>query len=119
MRDSKNLKSENPTAKLKGPQAASWSSKLSVKSNFNFQKNESETESPANGMSYKDLYPFCPKSVFEISYHPVINFGQRKKFLDLPDEHPSLLVTLDPDQFAKDLKDLDPLGWDPLPCNFW
>jgi hypothetical protein len=40
------------------------------------------------------------------------------KILDLPDEHPSLFVTQDPDQFAKDLKDLDPMGWDPLPCIY-
>ena len=48
---------------------------------------------------------------------PVISFAQRGKVLDLSDDDPSLLVELDPDQFVKDLKQLDPNNWDPLPYN--
>ena len=47
----------------------------------------------------------------------VISFAQRGKVLDLSDDDPSLLVELDPDQFVKDLKQLDPNNWDPLPYN--
>ena len=48
---------------------------------------------------------------------PVISFAQRGKVLDLSDDDPSLIVELDPDQFVKDLKQLDPNNWDPLPYN--
>jgi hypothetical protein len=48
---------------------------------------------------------------------PAINFSQRDKILDLKDDDPSLYVAVDPDQFIKDLKALEPNHWDPLPCN--
>ena len=47
----------------------------------------------------------------------VIDFSLTSKVLELKDDDPSLIVVLDPDQFVKDLKDLDPNRWDPLPCN--
>ena len=47
----------------------------------------------------------------------MIDFSLTSKVLELKDDDPSLIVVLDPDQFVKDLKDLDPNRWDPLPCN--
>jgi hypothetical protein len=46
-----------------------------------------------------------------------IDFSQRAKILDLSDDDPSLIAVLDPDQFVRDLKEIDPMSWEPLPCN--
>ena len=48
---------------------------------------------------------------------PVIDISISAKVLDLKDNDPSLSVFLIPEQFVKDLKDLCPHSWDPLPCN--
>jgi hypothetical protein len=47
----------------------------------------------------------------------VTDFSRRDKVLDLNDDDPRLIVVLDPDQFVKDLKEMDPQNFDPLPCN--
>ena len=47
----------------------------------------------------------------------MIDFSRRDKFLDLKDDDPSLIMMLDPDEFVKDLKEMDPQNFDPLPCN--
>ena len=47
----------------------------------------------------------------------VLDFSLTGKVLDIKDDDPVLIVVLDPDQFVKDLKALDPNGWDPLPIN--
>ena len=39
------------------------------------------------------------------------------KILDLSNDDPSMYFELDPEQFIKDLKQLDPHNWDPLPIN--
>ena len=43
---------------IRGVQHASWSSKTSCKSNFDFQKNESETLSAAKGALYYSYLVF-------------------------------------------------------------
>lgn len=40
-----------------------------------------------------------------------------ESILELSDKDPTVNITLDPDQFVRFLKNLDPNRWDPLPCN--
>ena len=47
----------------------------------------------------------------------VFDFSQMSDVLALDNQDPRLRHVLDADQFVKDLKDLDPQNWDPLPCN--
>ena len=45
----------------------------------------------------------------------VIDISRRCKVLDLNDDDLRLIV--DPEQFAKEVKEMDPQHFDPLPCN--
>jgi hypothetical protein len=45
------------------------------------------------------------------------SFVHRGKILELNDGDQNIYFELDPDQFIKDLKQLDPHNWDPLPIN--
>ncbi len=60
---------------------------------------------------------FCTWDSPNIRLPAVIDFSRRDKVLDLKDDDPRLIVVLNPDQFVRDLKELDPQNLDPLPCN--
>ena len=50
-------------------------------------------------------------------FRKAIDFSQRPKILKMVDEDPKLSLKLDAEQLVRDLKQLDPNRWDPLPVN--
>ena len=46
-----------------------------------------------------------------------IDFSQRPKILKMIDEDPTVSIKLDGEQLVRDLKQIDPNRWEPLPVN--
>ena len=83
---------------------SSWKSQK-TNSTFKSSSESSASSDVCNGDSDMFFYP----SAFDILLDESI--------LELSDKDPTVNITLDPDQFVRFLKNLDPNRWDPLPCN--